>query len=75
MKFQHYCKQDNQKVPLQKELKVHFVLPSSLDSIGVCAFYDCHNLTNIKIPSSVTMIGEGAFSRCENLTSIDIGGS
>ena len=63
------------KSSIAKELKVHFVLPSSLDSIGVCAFYDCHNLTNIKIPSSITMIGEGAFSRCENLTSIDIGGS
>lgn len=45
-------------------------LPSSLENIGVLAFYCCNKLASIVIPQNVTIIGERAFSGCGNLTSI-----
>ncbi len=46
------------------------VIPESVTSIGVLAFYNCTRLTSIIIPESVTSIGGGAFSGCSGLTSI-----
>ena len=37
------------------------VIPSSVTSIGDCAFYRCEGLTDITIPTSVTSIGFNAF--------------
>ncbi len=48
------------------------VIPNSVTSIGVGAFWDCTGLTSIVIPNSVTSIGQSAFSSCERLTSITI---
>ena len=47
-------------------------IPSSVTSIGDCAFADCDGLTSITIPSSVTSIGDYAFLGCDGLTSITI---
>ena len=44
----------------------------SVTGIGIVAFLDCSELTNIKIPSSVTSIGEAAFYGCTRLTNIEI---
>ena len=41
-----------------------YIIPDSVTSIGDYAFFDCRNLTNIKIPDSVTNIGECAFYNC-----------
>ena len=40
------------------------VIPSSVTSIGDCAFWDCSSLSDIIIPSSVTSIGDSAFEGC-----------
>ena len=48
------------------------IIPSSITSIGICAFSGCTGLTSITIPNSVTSIGSSAFSGCSGLTSITI---
>ncbi len=47
-------------------------IPSSVMSIGYCAFKGCSSLTSIEMPSSVTSIGSCAFEGCSSLTSIEI---
>ena len=47
-------------------------IPSSVTSIGNCAFFDCSSLTSFVIPNSVTSIGIYAFYGCSGLTSIEI---
>ena len=47
-------------------------IPSSVTSIGDCAFEGCESLSSITIPDSVTSIGDHAFEWCESLSSITI---
>ena len=46
------------------------IIPNSVTSIGVGAFYKCDSLTSIEIPNSVTSIGDLAFYECTSLTRI-----
>ena len=46
------------------------IIPSSVTSIGSCAFYLCTSLTSITIPEGVTTIGADAFFRCSGLKTI-----
>ena len=44
------------------------VIPSSVTSIGKCAFYECVNLQKIEIPSSVSVIDTNALGWCRKAT-------
>ena len=47
-------------------------IPSSVTSIGDCAFDVCGGIASVVIPSSVTNVGRSAFSRCKELASLTI---
>ena len=49
-----------------------YIIPNSVTSIGIYAFYKCSSLTSVTIPNSVTSIGSHAFNDCSNLTYITI---
>ncbi|OQB13341.1 MAG: hypothetical protein BWY15_01805 [Firmicutes bacterium ADurb.Bin193] len=49
-----------------------YIIPNSVISIGVSAFYNCRGLTSVTIPNSVTTISQNAFENCEGLTSVTI---
>jgi hypothetical protein len=46
------------------------ILPSTLETIGDYAFYECDYLRSITIPESVTSLGQRAFGNCSGFTSI-----
>ena len=48
------------------------VIPNTVTSIGMHAFYDCKKLTSITIPDSVTSINANAFNWCTGLKSVTI---
>lgn len=45
-------------------------IPNKVNYIGMVAFSNCINLTQIEIPKTVTTIGSVAFAGCTNLTNI-----
>ena len=47
-------------------------IPSSVTSIGSCAFDGCSGLTSVAIPNSVTSIGYFAFRNCTSLADIKL---
>ena len=48
------------------------IIPDTVTSIGLGAFFDCTSLESVTIPDSVTSIGDYAFRNCSSLTSINI---
>ena len=48
------------------------IIPNSVTTIGIYAFYDCTGLTSITIPNGVTSIGSDAFCGCSGLTNVTI---
>jgi len=49
-----------------------YAIPSSVITIGDCAFYGAHQLTGVTIPSSVITIGEYAFYDAASLESVTL---
>lgn len=48
-------------------------LPASMECLGKCAFWECKQLTTVKIkPGATGTIGAGAFHGCVKLTSVSI---
>lgn len=50
----------------------HFVVEEGTTQIANNVFYNCTNLTSVKIPSSVTRIGSYAFEGCTGLRAVYI---
>lgn len=48
-------------------------IDEGVTEIGMYAFSDCYNLTDVTIPQSVTKIGSFAFCNCGKLTNINAG--
>jgi hypothetical protein len=44
-----------------------------LTDIGIQAFYDCYNLTEITLPNSMTSLPASAFAECRCLTTLTLG--
>ena len=78
-----YCKEDAVNVEIPegvteigrgafaycKSLK-HVTLPSSLNTIGQKAFFDCESLLSIEIPNGVVKIPAYAFAHCYSLSHV-----
>ncbi len=59
-----------QRCPIGKKGNVS--IPTSVETIGGGAFYNCVGLTSIEIPSSVTTIEYSAFWGCTGLKAVEI---
>ena len=51
---------------------LHAVVEQGVTSLGLAAFRECVNLTDISLPDSLTHIGYQAFSGCYSLTRVTI---
>ena len=51
------------------------VIPDSVTSIGIRAFYGCEDLSEVVLPKNLSEIGAYAFCQCQELESITIPGS
>ena len=45
-------------------------IPTSVTSIGYCAFYDCSGLKSVELPNSLVDIGRLAFCGCTNISKV-----
>ena len=48
------------------------VIKDNIKEIGKSAFFNCLNITSIKMPNSVTNIGDNTFSNCKKLNNITL---
>ena len=69
--FSSYSNEYTSEVTIPESVTYNGITYSVI-SIGVFAFRECENLTNVTIGNSVTNIGNFAFFSCSNLTSIAI---
>jgi len=49
-----------------------FIIPNTINSIGVASFQACTNLKSIRIPTSITVLKNQTFMDCSSLKSIHI---
>jgi hypothetical protein len=61
-----------QVYPVLYAIAGSLTIPSSVTSIGECAFEDCRFTGSLTIPASVKTIGKQAFEYCSALTSLSI---
>ena len=71
-----YDSRDNCNAIIQKEKNtlitgcLNTIIPTTVRSIGQCAFRGCNGLTSMSIPSNIQEIGGSAFQGCVNLESL-----
>ena len=75
----HFCIEDNVLFTADKthlisycSSKAIYSVPSTVKTIGTCAFSLCNSLTSITLPEGLKTIGESAFLRCSSLTFITL---
>ena len=68
LEYAHHLYLNNNEV-------TELIIPSSVSTIEVGAFYGCKGLTSITIPNTVTSIGKLAFSGCNEIKTLvwDVG--
>lgn len=49
-----------------------YTIPSGIQAIGECAFFNCKDLTGVSIPGDLIGIGDYAFFNCTALTNITL---
>jgi sugar lactone lactonase YvrE len=50
----------------------NYLIPASVTTVAMGAFYNCQHLTGVTIPASVTNLGSSAFLNCSGLASITL---
>ena len=71
-----YDSRDNCNAIIQKEKNILITgclntnIPTTVRSIGQCAFRGCSGLTSVNIPSNIIEIGGSAFMGCANLETL-----
>ena len=70
----YFALQSYEKNPISTTFHT-IVIPNSVTSIGIYAFYGCTSLTSVTIPNSVNNISEYAFRNCAGLSTVTIGKS
>ena len=63
---------DNKLIAFAPAGLKEYIIPNSVTTIGISAFFGCSSLTSVTIPNSVTTIEGDAFRGCSSLTSINI---
>jgi hypothetical protein len=57
---------------LDLSFMVDVTIPDGVTTIGIAAFANCENLTNINMPTNLTTIGDRAFEFCGRLATVII---
>lgn len=55
-----------------KERIYSVIIQEGVTTVGDSAFWECKNLTSVKLSSTITSIGESAFDACTRLKNIDV---
>ena len=67
-----FNKNQTKLIKCPTSLSGNYIIPNTVDSIEINAFFHCSLLTSVSNISSLTTIGGAAFGSCTNLTSLSL---